>query len=316
MQGLPVTEGFVRREGVETWYRVTGDLASPRLPLVVVHGGPGCTHDYVDAFAGLASTGRAVIHYDQVGNGRSTHLRHQGADFWTVRFFLDELDALLAHLDIADRYALLGQSWGGMLGSEHAVRRPAGLKALVIANSPASMPLWIAAATELRARLPTDVQAALDRHEQAGTTGDPEYRAATQVFYDRHVCRVVPWPPEVARTFAAMDEDPTVYRTMNGPNEFHVIGTLKSWSIIDRLPQIAAPTLVFRGAYDEATAECVQPFIDRIPDVTSHVFENSSHMPHVEEKALCLATIESFLAHHDENRTAPAQGSSVAGLQR
>jgi L-proline amide hydrolase len=241
MRGLPVTEGFVRREGLETWYRVTGDLAAPGLPLVVIHGGPGCTHDYVDAFAGLASRQRAVIHYDQLGNGRSTHLRDKGPDFWTVPFFLDELDALLAHLGIVDRYGLLGQSWGGMLASEHAVRRPAGLKALVIANSPASMPLWVAGAAELRAGLPAAVQDALDRHERAGTTDDPEYREATRAFYDRHVCRVVPWPPEVARTFAAIDEDPTVYRTMNGPNEFHVIGTLKSWSIIDRLPRWLHP---------------------------------------------------------------------------
>ncbi|TIU21061.1 MAG: alpha/beta hydrolase, partial [Mesorhizobium sp.] len=65
---------------------------------------------------------------------------------------------------------------------------------------------------------------------------DPDYIAASRVFYDRHVCSVVPWPPEVARTFALMDKDNTVYRNMNGPTEFHVIGTLKDWTIEDRLP--------------------------------------------------------------------------------
>lgn len=299
MAVLPTKEGYVRYSGFETWYRVTGDLAARRLPLVVAHGGPGCTHDYVDSFAGLATQGRAVIHYDQIGNGRSTHLPEKGADFWTVEFFLSELDALLAHLGIAERYALLGQSWGGMLASEHAVRRPAGLNALVIANSPASMELWVTGAAKLRAALPDEIRDALDRHEAAGTTDHPEYRGATRVFYDRHVCRVVPWPAEVARTFAAIDEDPTVYRTMNGPNEFHVIGTLRSWSVIDRLERIEAPTLVFRGAHDEATAECVQPFIDCIPNVEACVFEHSSHMPHVEEKELCLATVERFLERYD-----------------
>lgn len=292
-------EGFARLGEYQTWYRVTGDLASPRLPLVIAHGGPGCTHDYVDSFKHLAENGRAVIHYDQIGNGKSTHLPNKGGDFWTVPFFLCELDNLLVHLGIADRYALLGQSWGGMLGAEHAVLQPKGLKALILANSLASMALWTAGAASLRAQLPPDVQNALDRHEANGTTNDPEYLAATRAFYDRHVCRVVPWPPEVARTFAAIDDDPTVYHTMNGPNEFHVIGTMKNWSIIDRLDRIIAPTFVFRGEFDEATPECIQPFVDRIPNVETAIFANSSHMPHVENKATCLAAVEAFLLRHD-----------------
>ena len=102
----------------------------------MLHGGPGCTHDYVDSLKGIAATGRAVVHYDQLGNGRSTHLRDKGADFWTVELFLDELDNLTRHLGIAGGYHVFGQSWGGMLGAEHAVTRPAGLRSLVIANSP------------------------------------------------------------------------------------------------------------------------------------------------------------------------------------
>ncbi|TIQ01344.1 MAG: alpha/beta fold hydrolase, partial [Mesorhizobium sp.] len=148
------TEGFSDYKGYRTWYRVIGDLDSGKLPLVVAHGGPGCTHDYVDSFKELADTGRAVIHYDQIGNGKSTHLPDKGGDFWTVDFFLGELDALLAHIGIADRYALLGQSWGGILSAEHAVRRPAGLKALILANSLASMALWVDGALQLRAGLP------------------------------------------------------------------------------------------------------------------------------------------------------------------
>lgn len=299
MNEIATREGFSPYRDYQTWYRITGDLSAAKLPLVVAHGGPGCTHDYVDSFKELAAGGRAVVHYDQIGNGKSTHLRDKGADFWTVEFFLGEFDALLDHLGIAGRYALLGQSWGGMLASEHAVRRPAGLKALILANSLAAMPLWIAAGKELRAELPAEVREALDRHEAEGSTDDPEYLAATRAFYDRHVCRVTPWPPEVARTFDAVDEDPTVYHTMNGPNEFHVIGTMKNWSIIDRLHLIQAPTLVFRGAYDEATPACVQPFIDNIPSVESLVFPNSSHMPHVEEKNDCLTAVERFLTKHD-----------------
>lgn len=296
MQAIPVSEGFSQYQGYRSWYRVSGRLGdSDRLPLVIAHGGPGCTHDYVDSFRELAAGGRPVIHYDQIGNGRSTHLPDRGADFWTIDFFLGELEALLSHLGIHRRYALLGQSWGGMLGAEHAVRQPKGLKALVIANSPASMPLWRQAAAELRAALPEQTRATLDRHEALGSTDHPDYVEATQVFYQRHVCRITPQPAEVARTFAAVEADPTVYHTMNGPNEFHVIGTMKEWSVIDRLHLIDVPTLAFRGAHDEATAACVQPFLDLIPQVEGHVFEASSHMPHVEEKAACLARVEAFL---------------------
>lgn len=293
-----IIEGQADFRGWKTWYRVTGDLSAKKRPLVVLHGGPGCTHDYVDSFKGLATTGRAVVHYDQLGNGGSTHLRDKGADFWTPQLFLAELDNLLSHLGIAHSYHLLGQSWGGMLGAEHGVLQPKGLKSLTIADSPASMALWSQEANKLRQALPPEVEATLKKHEAAGTTNHPDYESAVRVFYDRHVCRV-PWPPEVKRTFDAIAADPTVYHTMNGPSEFHVIGTLKSWSIIDRLHQITAPTLLISGKYDEATPAVVQPFADKIKDVRWEIFEHSSHMPHVEETARCLQVVGAFLDAHD-----------------
>lgn len=308
------TEGRADFRGWETWYRVTGDLeatrASGRAPLVVLHGGPGATHDYTLRIARVAEQGRAVVHYDQLGCGRSTHLPEAGADFWTVQLFLDELDNLLDHLGIADRYAVLGQSWGGMLGAEHAIRRPAGLTGLVIADSPASMELWVSEANRLREDLPADVQATLLRHEQAGTTDDPEYTEAEKAFYDRHVCRVVPNPPEVTASFDAIAEDPTVYHTMNGPSEFHVIGTLRTWSVVDEVPRIAVPTLVVTGAHDEATPATVAPFVDGIPDVRWEVFADSSHMPHVEEEDRYLQVVGDFLDSTDSPRTDSARGGS------
>ncbi len=294
----PVTEGTASFRGVQTWYRITGDLASARTPLLVLHGGPGMTHDYLLRLADLADTGRPVIHYDQLGAGRSTHLPDRGPDFWQVPLFLAELDNLLRHLGIERRYHLLGQSWGGMLAAEHAVLQPPGLRSLVIANSPASMALWLEEANRLRELLPPAVQDTLLRHEAAGTTQTEDYQAAVRVFYDRHVCRI-PWPDEVAATFAALDVDPTVYHTMNGPSEFHCIGTIRNWSIVDRLDRIRAPTLLLSGRHDEATAAVVQPFADRIAEVRWRVFEQSSHMPHVEEPEAYRAEVASFLDAHD-----------------
>jgi L-proline amide hydrolase len=240
-----------------------------------------------------------VIHYDQLGCGNSSHLPDQDAAFWTVELFLAELDNLLEGLGLRQSYHLLGQSWGGMLASEHAVLRPAGLRSLVLANSLPSMPLWVREANRLRADLPAEVQATLLHHEEAGTTSSPEYEAATMVFYARHLCRVQPFPPEVAASFDNIVEDPTVYHTMNGPNEFHCIGTLRDWTILDRLPQIAVPTLLISGRHDEATPKVVQPFADAIPDVHWTIFEESSHMPHVEETEACMSVVGQFLAEHD-----------------
>jgi L-proline amide hydrolase len=283
----------------QTWYRITGDLRSAAVPpVVVLHGGPGATHDYTLRMARLVEQGWPVVHYDQLGAGRSTHLRDQPPEFWTVELFLDELDNLTRSLGIADAYHVIGQSWGGMLGAEHAVRRPTGLRSLVIADSPASMELWVSEANRLRDDLPPEVQQTLLRHEEAGTTDDPEYRQAEEVFYARHVCRIVPNPPEVQESFRQIDEDPTVYHTMNGPSEFHVVGTLRDWSVIDRLDQVVVPTLLVSGAHDEATPATVQPFADHVPDVRWEVFAESSHMPHVEEEERFLSVVGAFLNDH------------------
>jgi L-proline amide hydrolase len=299
LQQNRIDGGFADFNGHQTWFQIHGKLGGDKVPLIVVHGGPGCTHDYLLAYAGIAATGRPVIFYDQIGNGNSTHLPDKPKDFWNVELFLDELDNLLGHLGISGRYNLLGQSWGGMLGAEHAVRQPAGLNALVVANSPAQMDLWISEANRLRRDLPESVQQDLLRHEAGATYSDPEYVAATRAFYDRHVCRVSPWPAEVARTFAAVDADPTVYGTMSGPNEFHVIGNLRDWTITQRLHRIAAPTLVISGRYDEATPLTVEAYAQQIPDSRWRIFNQSSHMPHVEETDACLAEVVQFLDARD-----------------
>ncbi|WP_313523816.1 proline iminopeptidase-family hydrolase [Shinella sp.] len=292
-------EGRAPFRGYETWYRVTGDLGSGKLPLVILHGGPGVAHNYVDAYKLLARDGRAVIHYDQLGCGNSTLLPEKGADFWTPQLFIDELENLVDHLGIRSGFHVLGQSWGGMLGSEYAVLQPDGLASLTIANSPASMKLWVEEANRLRADLPQDVQDTLTRHETAGTTDHADYQAATMVFYERHVCRVVPFPPEVTASFEQAARNPTVYALMNGPNEFHVIGTLKTWSVIDRLPSIDVPTLIISGRYDEATPATVQPFKDGIKGARWEIFEQSSHMPHVEEQEDCMRVVGDFLNQND-----------------
>jgi L-proline amide hydrolase len=283
-----------------TWYRVvTGDDAA-KVPLVILHGGPGCAADYVEPITELAArSGRTCVVYDQIGCGRSQHLPDAPVDFWTPALFLRELAALLEHLGISGRHDVLGQSWGGMLGMEYAVSQPAGLNALVIADSPASMKLWVSEANGLRALLPNDVQETLTHHEQANTTDSPEYEAAMLAFYERHVCRVVPFPAPFQRTLDQLAKDPTVYHTMNGPSEFYVIGTLWDWDITPRLPDVSVPTLVISGEYDEATPAVVEPVVAAIPGARWELIEDASHLPHLEQPERFLTLVEDFLAARD-----------------
>ena len=212
-----------------------------------------------------------------------------------MQLFKDELVDLTRDLGVAERYAVVGQSWGGMLALEHALDHPSGLQAIVVADSPASIPLWVAEANRLREDLPPDVQQIADPPRGGGhDRPSPEYEAAVRVYYDRHLCRV-PWPDCVERSFAQMAADPTVYHTMNGPSEFHCIGSLKTWDITDKLPEISTPTLLVSGRYDEATPHIVEQIHTRIPGAQWRLFEQSSHMPHVEEPEAFLETVEAFL---------------------
>jgi len=293
------TEGTFEWDGHSTWYFVQGALDWAPVPLVILHGGPGAAHDYVEPIAELAErAGRPCILYDQLGCGHSEHLPEAPSEFWSVDLFKRELVALLEHLGIDARYHLLGQSWGGMLAMEHAVERPAGLRALVIADSPASIELWVSETGRLRAMLPADVQAALTQHEEAGTTDSPDYSDAVMRFYERHLCRI-PFPDCLSRSFSQMAADPTVYQTMNGPSEFHVVGTLRGWDVTPRLADVEVPVLVISGEHDEATPEVVRPLVEAIAGARWELFEGASHTPHLEQPERFLALVEDFLAAND-----------------
>ncbi|HWG02072.1 MAG TPA: proline iminopeptidase-family hydrolase [Trebonia sp.] len=285
-----------RDETHQTWYKIVGP-DSRRPPLITLHGGPGATHDYLLSVADLAGD-RPVVFYDQLGNGKSTHLPDRGAGFWTVDLFVRELRNLVARLGIT-RHHVLGQSWGGFLAQEYALTRPDGLAAMVLADTAASFPEFLAECDRLRALLPPAVEETLRRHEDAGTTDDPGYLAACDVFYRRHVCRLADWPPEVTASFAHIDADPTVYHTMNGPSEFHVIGSIKDWQVKDRLPEISGPVLLVSGRHDEAGPAVQRTLLDGLPTVEWTVFGDSSHMPHWEERDRYMEVVGSWLRQHE-----------------
>jgi L-proline amide hydrolase len=260
----------------------------PAPPTTTSRRSPSCI-----APAGPASS------TDQLGNGRSEHLPDVDPSFWTVDLFELELAALADHLGIADRYHVIGQSWGGMLALLHALARPAGLLSVVAADAPSSVPAFVAGCNELLDAMDPEVRETIRAGERSGATGTPEFQAAAMEFYKRHVCRVDPWPDYVVRSFDAMESDPTVYGTMNGPTEFTVVGTIRDFDITDRLGEIEVPVLLISGEHDEVRPQLTAAMHERLRHGERVVFENSSHMPHVEEPERFLAVVEDFLSRSE-----------------
>jgi pimeloyl-ACP methyl ester carboxylesterase len=172
-------EGYVPFRGMRTWYRAVGERATPgRIPLLLLHGGPGMPSDPLESLEALADGGRSVIRYDQIGCGRSD--RPRDPSLWRVESFVDELAAVRRELGL-DRVHLLGWSWGGMLALEYllAEPRPAGVASLVLASAPASAPFWLREVRRLRDDLPKPVVRAMRRYEDAYRP--PRRRASTRV---------------------------------------------------------------------------------------------------------------------------------------
>jgi proline-specific peptidase len=179
-----------------TWYKIMGELNSSNVPLIALHGGPGAGHDYFAPFEDLYEKYRIlIIMYDQIGCGRSTHLRNKMGDttFWTVELFINELDSLIDHFDLRSKsFYLYGQSWRGMLGGTYAATQPIGLRKLVMTSAPASMKLFIEGTKALLKELSQDVQQALEECDKAGDHESEKWEKASMEFYTGFVCRLDP----------------------------------------------------------------------------------------------------------------------------
>lgn len=281
-------EGIVEVDGYHVWYRRVGEGG---VPLLVLHGGPGAGHDYLEPLEGLAE-GREVVFYDQLGCGRSD--KPDDTSLWKMGRFVDEVETVRAALGLEEIH-LLGQSWGGWLAIEYMLTRPEGVVGLVLASTSASIRQFVAEAEKLKAALPPGVYETMLRHEAAGELHHPDYEVAVAEFYSRHVCRLDPWPGPMLRTGENLEGNP-VYETMNGPNEFFVIGNLKDWDREDRLGEIEVPTLVTVGRYDEITPACAGTLRRGIRGSELRVFEESSHTAHLEETDEYLRVVGDFLS--------------------
>jgi len=289
---MAIQEGHIPVPGGNIWYGIVG-ADRKGVPLVVVHGGPGAPHDYLEPLAALADD-RPIVFYDQLGCGNSD--KPDDLSLWTIERFVEELAQLRAALDLA-RVHLLGQSWGSALVIDYMLtRQPAGIAGLVLSGPLASASRWIADQQAHLRALPEEAQAAVRKAEASGDFESAEYQAAMMQFYRRHVCRLERWPECLDRAFQKLAYP--VYLKMWGPSEFSVSGTLKRYDRVDALKDIRVPVLFTCGEHDEATPRTTRLYQRHLPGSAIAVFPGASHEHHLEQPEHYLSAVRDFLAHH------------------
>lgn len=246
-------------------------------PLLVVHGGPGVPCSYLyEAHKPYAAQGFDVVSWDQLGCGASD--RPDDPALWVVERFVEEVEAVRAQLGW-DRFILLGNSWGGMLGIEYVLRHQHRVRALVIGNSAASMPRLIRGFDRCKLALGEATARMMSLREADGTVGHPEYQAAKTILMYRHMCRMEVWPEPLTRAMApeAVGEGP--FTAMFGPHFFNCSGSLRDWDRMADLPAIRVPTLLTTSEWDYLLPEYSRLAAEHIADSRLVVFRDSGHLP-------------------------------------
>jgi len=279
--------GFVEVNGYKLFYKTFGTGGEV---LLCLHGGPGATHQYLLSLGELGGDKIKVVLYDQLGVGNSQ--KPEDTSQFTIEQAAEEVEGVRQALGLG-KVNLFGSSYGGALALQYALKYQKNIKKLIIAGGLASFPETIAEMNRLKALLPKDVQETLAKYETRWAFNHPEYLKAVDVFYREYVCRLPEWPKEVKNSFNDMSTP--VYWTMNGPNEFVIIGNLKDWDITARLPEINVPTLVTVGRYDEVTPKVAETIHKGIRGSKLLVFEKSAHLTMWDEKDSYLKTVKDFV---------------------
>ena len=285
---IPIHGGF------HVWTRKIGD--SP-VKMLLLHGGPGATHEYLESFEQYLPPANIEIYfYDQLGSFYSD--QPNDVSLWNVERFREEVEEVRQYLDL-DQFYLCGQSWGGFLAIEYALKYQVALKGLIISNMTASIPSYVKYINSLRGRLPESILNVLEHYEAKGQYEAEEYQALLiEHLYKKHLCRVDPWPEAVSRAFAHIN--PQVYNTMQGPNEFLVTGTFKDWNRWDDVHHIKVPTLVLGGRYDTMDPADIEEMGRRIQNSTVGICENGSHMSMWDDADAYFGFIKSFVHNVEE----------------
>lgn len=289
---MKITEGYMPFEGFQTYYRVVGECKEGKKPLVLLHGGPGSTHNYFEVLDKIAETGRQVIMYDQIGCGNSFVEGHPelfNADTW-----IKELMELRKHLGL-DEIHLLGQSWGGMQAIWYALEyKPKGIKSYILSSTLSSAKLWEKEQKRRISYMSKEDQEALLNPDY----DSKEYADALDRFMKMYCAgEVTENDPECLRRPKKSGSE--AYIVGWGHNEFSPTGTLAGYEFTDRLHEIKEPCLITSGAIDLCSPYIAKTMYDRIPNSKWELFEYSRHMPFVEENEKYMEVLTEWLDAND-----------------
>ncbi len=289
-------EGFIPVPGGKVWFKIVGKEKTG-IPVLILHGGPGASHDYLEPLAKLADE-RPVIFYDQLDCGRSG--KPGDESLWTIEHFTEELHQVIQALGLT-RVHLLGQSWGTALAIEYLLTKKQNVvKSLVLSGPLLSSSRWIEDQKAWIRELPQETRDVINSCEKAKEYSSSEYMNAMTEYYRLHVCRLDPWPDCLDRSFDKVNL--AMYKMMWGPSEFTVTGILKNYERVERLQEIHKPVLFTCGRYDEATPETTQYYRDHLPGSELCIFEDASHEHHLEKPQEYLETVRAFFRNNDRLR--------------
>ena len=293
---MKITEGYMPFEGFQTYYRIVGESQSGKAPLVLLHGGPGSTHNYFEVLDKVAETGRQLIMYDQIGCGNSFVEGHPelfNADTW-----IRELIELRKHL-VLDEIHLLGQSWGGMQTIWYALEyKPKGIKSYILSSTLSSAKLWEEEQKRRISYMNESDQKALLGAVATGSYSSKEYNAALGKFMEMYCGGpVTENSPECLRRPKKSGTE--AYVVGWGHNEFSPTGTLAGYEFTDRLQEIKEPCLITSGAIDLCSPYIAKTIHDRIPNSEWELFQFSRHAPFVEETEKYIDVLTKWLDAND-----------------
>jgi proline iminopeptidase len=277
------------------WTKRTG--SNPAVKLLLLHGGPGATHEYFLGFdAFLPAAGVEYYYYDQLGSGWSD--QPDDPSLWSIDRFVDEVEQVRRALGLdADNFFLLGQSWGGILAIEYALRHQEHLKGLVISNMMASVPAYNAyAESVLIPGLDQATVAEIKRMEAQGLTDDPRYdELLMSEHYVKHVLRLPAeqWPEPVVRSFSRINK--SIYVPMQGPSELGASGTLAEWDRVADLGRIDVPALVIGGAHDTMDPDHLRDMAARLPQGSYLHCPTGSHLSMYDDQQTYMTGLVEWL---------------------
>ncbi|WP_178987511.1 proline iminopeptidase-family hydrolase [Winogradskyella schleiferi] len=285
----------------KVWTKRMGN--NPKMKVLLLHGGPGGTHEFFENFDGyLPNEEIEYIYYDQLDSYYSD--KPNDSTLWTTEHFVEEVEQVRKALNLnKDNFYLLGQSWGGILAMEYALKYQDNLKGLVIANMMASIPEYEKYAAEvLGPQLPPDVLKEIKAMEAAEDFDNPRYSGlVTQHYYTKHVLRkpLDEWPEFINRAFSHLN--PNIYIYMQGYSEFGVTGnaTLKGWDVSDRLKEFKIPTLMIGGTHDTMDPKYMEWMSTEVQNGRS-LTTNSGHISQYDDPEAYFSGLIQFIQDVDD----------------